>query len=32
LYCYQACKARIQRERTKVERMFPWRFRDHFAA
>jgi hypothetical protein len=31
LYCYQACKARIRRERAEVERMFPWRLRDHFA-
>jgi len=32
LYCYQACKARIRRERAEVERVAPWLFRDHFAA
>jgi len=32
LYCYQASKARIHRERAKVERVAPWLFRDHFAA
>jgi hypothetical protein len=31
LYCYQACKARIQRERAELERRQPWWFRDHFA-
>ena len=32
LYCYQACKARIRRERAEVERVAPWLLRDHFAA
>jgi hypothetical protein len=31
LYCYQACKARITRERAAVERVAPWLFRDNFA-
>ena len=32
LYCYQACKARIRRERDEVERVAPWLLRDHFVA
>jgi len=31
LYCYQACKARIRRERTEAQRRAPWLFSDHFA-
>jgi len=31
LYCYQACKARIRRERAEIERVTPWRLIDHFA-
>jgi len=31
LYCYQASKARIRRERTELERKQPWMFRDQFA-
>lgn len=32
LYCYQAAKARIGRERDTVKLKEPWRFGDHFAA
>lgn len=31
LYCYQACKARVRRERAEAKRRAPWLFRDHFA-
>lgn len=32
LYCLQACKSRIRRERAEVERVAPWLLSDHFAA
>ena len=32
LYCYQACKARIVRERAEIMRTTPWLLTDHFAA
>ena len=32
LYCYQACKARLRRERAEAKRGAPWLFDDHFAA
>lgn len=32
LYCYQACKARIRREREEIARVAPWLLGDHFAA
>jgi hypothetical protein len=31
LYCYQAAKARIGREREQIEHEKPWLFSDHFA-
>jgi hypothetical protein len=32
LYCYQAAKARIGKERNEVMRTTPWLMTDHFAA
>ena len=31
LYPYQACKARIHREKEEIKRTEPWAFSDHFA-
>jgi hypothetical protein len=31
LYCYQATKARIRREREELARSMPWLLDDHFA-
>ena len=32
LYCYQACKARLRRERAEIARVAPWLLSDHFTA
>ena len=32
LYCYQAGKTRIRREREEIARVAPWLLSDHFAA